>query len=188
MLAQDRMTFRPCDEKAELWLLDQSDGVLRETFAGEMQKGPAMLYVEAYGERAPVAEDIAEARAYAGTFVLEEVTVRGRAGPGARLRRAGGELHRRGARQRAVLGRRGRRDAGIVWRQPAEPKEIALGAPQTQDAEGAVRYHASGNGHELELLIDAQTCRDSMSGELFAYSARAVFDGKEFTGCARVGK
>jgi len=36
MLAQDRVTFRPCDEKAELWLLDQSDGVMRETFAGEM--------------------------------------------------------------------------------------------------------------------------------------------------------
>jgi uncharacterized membrane protein len=51
-----------------------------------------------------------------------------------------------------------------------------------------VRYHASGNGHQLELLIDAQTCRDPMSGELFAYSARAVLDSKEFTGCARVGK
>jgi uncharacterized membrane protein len=36
--------------------------------------------------------------------------------------------------------------------------------------------------------VDAQTCRDPMSGELFAYSARAVLDGKEFSGCARVGK
>ena len=77
MLAQDRMTFRPCDEKPELWLLDQSDGSLRQTFGEEMQKGPALLYVEAYGERAPVAEDIAEARAYAGTFVLEEVLYAG---------------------------------------------------------------------------------------------------------------
>jgi putative lipoprotein len=187
MLAQDRMTFRPCDEKTELWLLDQSDGVLRQTFEGEMQKGPAMLYIEAYGERAPVAEDIAEARAYAGTFVLEEVTY------------AGVQGQVRGCDQPAatyIVAARGNEpfwgvevgDNGIVWRQPAEPKEIALGAPQTQDAEGAVRYHASGNGHELELFVDAQTCRDSMSGELFAYSARAVLDGKEFTGCARVGK
>jgi uncharacterized membrane protein len=187
MLAQDRVTFRPCDEKAELWLLDQSDGVMRETFAGEMQKGPAMLYVEAYGERAPVAEDVAEARAYAGTFVLEEVTYAGLQG------------QVRGCDEPAtsyIVAARGSEpfwavevgDAGIVWRQPAEPKEIALGAPQTQDAEGAVRYHASGNGHQLELLIDARTCRDPMSGELFAYSARAVLDSKEFTGCARVGK
>jgi putative lipoprotein len=187
MLAQDRMTFRPCNEKAELWLLDQSDGVLRQTFEAEMQKSPAMLYVEAYGERAPVAEDIAEARAYAGTFVLEEVLY------------AGVQSQVRGCDEPApsyIVAARGNEpfwavevgDSNIVWRQPAEPKEIALGAPQTQDAEGAVRYHASGNGHDLQLLVDAQTCRDSMSGELFAYSARAVFDGKEFNGCARVGK
>jgi len=187
MLAQDRMTFRPCNDKAELWLLDQSDGVLRETFEGEMQKGPAMLYVEAYGERAPVAEDIAEARAYAGTFVLEEVTY------------AGVQGQVRGCDQAAasyIVAARGSEpfwaaevgDSGIVWRQPSEPKEITLGAPQTQDAEGAVRYHASGNGHQLELLVDAQACRDPMSGELFAYSARAVLDSKEFTGCARVGR
>lgn len=187
MLAQDRMTFRPCNEKAELWLLDQSDGVLRQTFEGEMQKGPAMLYIEAYGERAPVAEDIAEARAYAGTFVLEQVTY------------AGVQGQVKGCDEPAanyIVAARGNEpfwavevgDNGIVWRQPAEPKEIALGAPQTQDAEGTVRYHASGNGHQLELLVDAQTCRDSMSGELFAYAARAILDSKEFSGCARVGK
>jgi uncharacterized membrane protein len=187
MLAQDRITFRPCNEKTELWLLDQSDGTLRETFADEMQKGPAMLYVEAYGERAPVSEDIAEARAYAGTFVLEEMLyagvqgqVRGCDEPAARY-----IVMARGTEPfwAAEVG-----DAGIVWRQPAEPKEIALGAPQKQDSEGAVRYHASGNGHDLELLIDAQVCRDAMSGEFFAYSARAVLDTREFSGCARVGR
>ena len=187
MLAQDRMTFRPCNEKAELWLLDQSDGVLRQTFESEMQKGPAMLYIEAYGERAPVAEDIAEARAYAGTFVLEEVTYAGVQGqvrgcdepaPGYTVAARGNEPS-----WAVEVG-----DDRIVWRQPTDPKEIVLAEPQTQDAEGAVRYHASGDGHELKLLVDAQTCRDSMSGELFAYSARAVLDGKEFSGCARVGK
>ena len=188
MLAQDRMTFRPCNEKAELWLLDQSEGVLRQTFESEVQKGPAMLYVEAYGERSPVSEeDGAEARAYAGTFVLEEVTY------------GAVQSQVRGCDEPAptyIVAARGNEpswavevgDNGIVWRQSAEPKEVALGAPQTQDAEGAVRYHASGNGHELELLVDAQTCRDPMSGELFAYAAHATLDGKEFNGCARVGK
>ena len=187
MLAQDRMTFSPCNEKAELWLLDQSDGVLRQTFESEMQKGPAKLYVEAYGERAPVAEDIAAAKAYAGTFVLEEVTYAGVQGQvrGCDAPAPNYVVAARGAEPAwaVEVG-----DSSIVWRQPADPKEIALGAPQTQDAEGAVRYHAAGNGHELELLVDAQTCRDPMSGELFAYSARAVLDGKEFSGCARVGR
>ncbi|HKS55706.1 MAG TPA: hypothetical protein VJS12_10495 [Steroidobacteraceae bacterium] len=187
MLAQDRMTFRPCNEKAELWLLDQSDGTLQETFADEMEKGPAMLYVEAYGERAPVSEDIEEARAYAGTFVLEEVLYAGVQGQvkGCDEPAASYIVMARGTEPFWAVEVN---DAGIVWRQPSEPKEIPLGAPQTQDAEGTVRYHASSNGHTLELLVDAQACRDAMSGEFFAYSARAVLDGKEFTGCARVGR
>jgi uncharacterized membrane protein len=167
--------------------VDQSDGTLQETFADEMEKGPAMLYVEAYGERAPVSDDVEEARAYAGTFVLEEVLY------------AGVQGQVRGCDDPApnyIVMARGTEplwavevdDAGIVWRQASEPKEIALGAPQTQDAEGTVRYHAGSNGHELELLVDAQVCRDAMSGEFFAYSARAVLDGKEFNGCARVGR
>lgn len=187
MLAQDRTTFRPCNENAELWMLDQSDGTFAQEFAGEVQTGPAMLYIEAYGERAPVADDIAAARAYAGTFVLEQVLyaavqgqVRGCDAPPGNY----------------VVSARGSEpfwsvdvnDDAIVWRQPDEPKEIALGPPQTQDAEGAARYRASADGHELELLIDAQPCRDPMSGEFFAYSARAVLDGTAFNGCARVGK
>jgi uncharacterized membrane protein len=187
MLAQDRMTFSPCNEKAELWLLDQSDGVLRQTFDSEMQKGPAKLYVEAYGERAPVSEDIAEAKAYAGTFVLEEVTYAGVQGQvrGCDDPAPGYIVMARGTEPFWAVEVN---DAGIVWKQASEPKEIALGAPQTQDAEGTVRYHAGSNGHELELLVDAQVCRDAMSGEFFAYSARAVLDGKEFNGCARVGR
>jgi uncharacterized membrane protein len=186
MLAQDRTTFRPCGENAELWLVDQTDGVLRQTFAPEGQT-PAMLYIEAYGERAPIAdEDPAEARAYGGTFVLEEVLYAGEQGEG------------RGCEAPVkdyVVAARGNEpfwsaevgEARVTWRQPGSPPEIDLGAPQTQDAEGAAHYRAEANGHQIELLIDAQACRDSMSGEYFAYAAKATFDGKEFTGCARVG-
>jgi len=187
MLAQDRITFRPCNEKAELWLVDQSDGTLQETFGDEMQKGPAMLYVEAYGERAPVSDDVPEARAYAGTFVLEEVLYAGVQGQvrGCDDPAPGYIVMARGTEPFWAVEVN---DPGIEWKQASEPKEIALGAPQTQDAEGTVRYHAASNGHELELLVDAQVCRDAMSGEFFAYSARAVLDGKEFNGCARVGR
>jgi uncharacterized membrane protein len=188
MAAADRSTFRPCESQAELWLLDQTDGLLTRTFAAE-STAPLMLYVEAYGERAaPDAEGVPEAaRAYPGAFVLEEVlyaalqdAVKGcSAPPGAYVVAARGtepfwavEVN----------------EDRIVWRQPEEPKEIAFGAPQTEDAEGAVRYVASGAGHEVEVLIDAQPCRDAMSGEFFAYSAKAKLDARELSGCARVGR
>lgn len=188
MLAQDRSTFRPCNEKAELWLVDQSDGAVREAFADQIEKRPALLYVEAYGERAPVTDDdAAEARAYAGAFVLEQVLyaaeqdqVRGCDAPAPSF-----TVMARGTEPFWAVEVN---DAGILWRQPAEPKEIALGAPQKQDAEGTVRYRANRNGRQLELLVDAHVCRDAMSGEFFAYSARAVLDGREFNGCARVGR
>ncbi|HEX7011220.1 MAG TPA: hypothetical protein VF161_00650 [Steroidobacteraceae bacterium] len=187
MLAHDRMTFRPCGEKDELWILDQTDGVLTQAFAAEADSGPTMLYIEAYGERAPVENGVPEeARAYAGTFLLEEVLY------------AGLESEGRGCQAPApdyIVAARGsepfwlvevRQDA-MIWRQPDDPKEIVLGAPQTENAEGAARYHARSGEHELHLMIDAHACRDPMSGEFFAYSAKALLNDKEFTGCARVG-
>lgn len=187
MLAQDRMTFLPCGETGELWLVDQTDGVLEQAFASDAPRSPTKLYIEAYGERAAVADDIPAARAYAGTFLLEEVLY------------AGLQADVKGCDAPApkyIVAARGNEpfwavevgETQIVWRQPDDPKEISLGPPQMQDAEGAVHYHASANGHQVELLIDAQQCRDSMSGEFFAYAAKALLDGKEFTGCARVGE
>lgn len=76
----------------------------------------------------------------------------------------------------------------MVWKQPEAPQEIKLGELQSQDAEGTVSYRATATGHNVELLIDSQVCRDSMSGEYFAFAARATLDGKEFKGCAHVGR
>lgn len=186
MLASDRTTFRPCGESSELWVYDQTDDVLNRTFGSEAAGEPTMLYMEAYGERAPV-EDIPEARGYAGVLVLEEVLYAGVEGelkgcdapPADYIVMARGnepfwavEVH----------------DGELIWRQPDEPREIRLSTPEQQDAEGAVRYRASGADRQIEVLIDARACRDGMSGELFAYSAKAVLDGREYNGCARVGR
>ncbi|HEX2492310.1 MAG TPA: hypothetical protein VHK24_00955, partial [Steroidobacter sp.] len=185
-LAHDRTTFRPCNERAELWVLDQTDDALAR-IVGAHSPRPTTLYIEAYGERTSVDELNAAARSYAGAFVLEEVLYAGlqdavmgcAEAPADYILAAGGaeplwavEVH----------------DEQLVWRQSEEPKQIRLGAPQAQDAEGAVRYRASSSGHEVEVLIDAQACRDVLSDEFFAYTAKALFDGREFNGCARVGR
>ena len=181
--AGEHPIFRACDDPAELWLIDESDGALTQLFTD----GAKSVYAEAYGERTPVPPEVPAARAYKGAFVLEQLLY------------AGNTSEIKGCEVAApdyVVAARGNEpswavqvtDTQMVWKQPAAPQEITLGGLQSQDAEGTVTYSAAGNEHEVELLIDAQPCRDSMSGEFFGFAARARLDGKEFKGCARVGK
>lgn len=187
-LSPDHGTFRPCGEQGELLLVDQTDGVLARTFAAEKDANgvdqPLKLYIEAYGERAT---DQPAPAGFAGTFLLEEALY---AAPDGQTRGCDSPA------QDYIVAARGNEpfwgveitDAALLWRQPEEPKEISIAAPQTQNSEGAVSYAASNDEHKIEVLIAAQACQDDMSGEYFAYSARATLDGKQFTGCARIGK
>lgn len=183
-------TFRPCGEQADLWMVDQTEGLLARTFVGEKPADgtPLKLYIEAYGERATGAEDLPEgAKGLAGVFVLEEALY---AAPDGQTQGCATPA------QDYIVAARGSEpfwsvdvtEAALIWRQPDEPKEISLAAPQTQDSEGAVSYTAADASHKIELMVEAQACRDAMSGEYFAYAARAKLDDKQFAGCARVGK
>lgn len=185
-LAPDRNTFRPCGEQRDFLIVDQTDGVLKREFAGEKDaNGDQLLklYIEAYGERAT---DQPAPAGFAGTFMLEEALY---AAPDGQTKGCDSPP------QDYIVAARGTEpfwsaevtEAALLWRQLEEPKEISIAAPQTQDAEGAVSYVAANNDHKIELLIEAQACRDTMSGEYFAYAAKALLNGKQYTGCARVG-
>jgi putative lipoprotein len=168
-----------------LWVIDQTDGVLRETFAGDTL--PITLYVEAHGERTPTPSEIAAAKGYPAAFILEEVLY------------ATPPQEAQGCAQRApayIVRAQGNEPSWsievtsekMIWRQVDAPNELVIDAPQSQDSEGTVGYSGAVADHSLELFVDAQACRDSMSGAYFAYAARAVFDGKELKGCARIGE
>lgn len=186
-LSAERSTFRPCGEQRELLMVDQTDGVLARTFASEKDPNnadqPLKLYIEAYGERAT---DQPAPAGFAGTFLLEEALY---AAPDGQTKGCDSPA------QDYIVAARGNEpfwsaqvtEAALLWRQPDEPKEISIAAPQTQDAEGAVSFVAANTDHKIELLIEAQACRDDMSGEYFAHAARATLDGKQYTGCARIG-
>ncbi len=185
-IAEDRATFTPCDSKDELWVLDQSPGVLTQSLIEGEQATPVSLYAEAYGERAP-AEEVPQAQGFAGIFVLEEILYAGVPGEG------------RGCNapiSDSIVTARGNepfwfvevRDEKMIFRQPEAPTEIIFGEPQTVHAEGAVRYTSTAAEQRLELMVHAQACRDTMSGEFFAYTAKAVLNGRELSGCARVGR
>jgi uncharacterized membrane protein len=168
-----------------LWVVDQTDGALRQTFANESK--PLELYIEAHGERTTLPEGVDAARAYPGAFILEEVLYASPPGEGQGCN-APPPAYIVAARGNEPFWAVEVTAERMTWRQPDEPKEVVIEAPQSQDSEGTVGYTGRGGGHTLELFVDADACRDSMSGAFFAYSARAVFDGKEFKGCARIGE
>jgi putative lipoprotein len=131
-------------------------------------------------------QDPATARAYAGTFSLEQVLY---AAPQAQLQGCDAP-----APDYIVLARGHDPDWSVqigegaaTW-QGADHKDLALGVPDTQDAEGTAQYETNSNGHKMTLLVAAQPCKDAATSEYYAYAAKAVLDGKSFTGCARVGK
>jgi uncharacterized membrane protein len=184
-LASNQATFQPCGAQTTLWVVDQTDGALRRMFSG--QSMPLELYVEAHGERTTSVPDTDSARAYRGAFLLEEVLY------------ATPPAGSKGCSEPApafIVAARGNEpfwsvevtEEKMIWRQPDAPQEIVVDAPQSQDSEGTVGYVGEGGGHKLELFVDNEVCRDSMSGAFFAYSARALLDGKELKGCARIGE
>lgn len=176
----DHATLRACDDNADLWLID-GEGALTELLTADASS----MYIEAYGERAAVPENLPAASGHAGAFVLEQLLYAGVPGEG---RGCNAPLP-----DYAVMARGNEpfwsvsvMESSMIWRQP--DAQITLTGLESEDAEGTVSYRATTQGHALELFVGAQPCRDSMSGEYFAFSARGVLDGGEFKGCARVGK
>jgi uncharacterized membrane protein len=188
-IAAERSTFVPCGEQRPLLMIDQTDGVLARTFESERDPNsadrPLRLYIEAYGER--TTDVPAGAAGFAGTFLMEEALYAAPDGQTRGCEASPGDY---------IVAAHGNEpfwnvqvtDAALLWRQPQEPAEISIAAPQTQNSEGAVSYTAANDAHQIEVLILAQSCVDDMSGEYFAYAARATLDGKRYMGCARIGK
>jgi uncharacterized membrane protein len=185
-LSEERMMFQPCGAQEQWWVIDQTPSALTQTLIEESQGASVEYYIEAYGERVPASGE-PRAQGAQHMLVLEEILYAGVPGevrgceapPPAYIVAARGtepfwlvEVH----------------EQRMVWRQPEEPKELVFGAPDTQNAEGGVRYAALQGAHQLELIVHGQACRDAMSGEYFAYTAKASFDRKELTGCARLGE
>jgi putative lipoprotein len=181
--AGDHGLFRSCDDKAELWLVDEADGTLTQLLT---ESGAAALYVEAYGERAAVPDELPAAKGQAGVFTLEQLLY------------AAPVTEGRGCDQAAadyIVTARGNEPfwsvtvagTSMIWKQPDAAQGVTFNELQSEDAEGTVTYQAAADGRKLQLIVEQQPCRDSMSGDFFAFTAKAELDGKEFKGCARVG-
>jgi len=178
-------TFKPCGSDTELWIIDQSDGSY-QAVAGISQSAEP-LYVEARGERSPVPSDEPAARGYTGAFVLEQILYAGAPAAGRGCEAPAPAYIVRARGNDAPVWTVEVTEQQMEWMQD-QGEAITVDSPQEANTEGAVSYEGRSAEHALQLIIDAQTCRDPTTEEFFSYSARAVLDGQEFKGCARVGR
>lgn len=63
--------------------------------------------------------------------------------------------------------------------------ELRSQPPVEDDAARGARYVATDGGHRMTVLIEATSCRDSMSGERFQSRVTVNLDGRELHGCGR---
>lgn len=177
-------TFRPCGSTTDLWVIDQSDGSFREV--ASIAEPNDALYVEARGERTALPADMPAAGGYSGAFVMEQILYAGAPTPtgGCDAPAPGFIVRARGNEPSWAIEVTGEK---MEWTQD-KGEAITIDSPREADTEGAVSYEGRNSQHDLQLIIDAQPCRDPTTEEYFAYSARAQLDGMEFKGCARVGR
>ncbi len=57
--------------------------------------------------------------------------------------------------------------------------------PELDHSTGVRVYHADAEAHDLRITIEAEACRDSMSGARFSSTVHVALDGREYRGCGR---
>jgi putative lipoprotein len=58
-------------------------------------------------------------------------------------------------------------------------------APSSNPGAMRTTYTAQGPEHRIEVVIQAQPCHDTMSGEAFPSTVTVWLDGREYRGCGR---
>lgn len=182
ILAADGSVFRPCEGGPDLWLVDQTGGVLTRVH-DELEAGGTGIYTEVLARPIGVPA-IPEAAAFTDAVAVTEVRRAAREG---------------GACEEAldfVVRARGSEPAwsvtvrvdAVVFEQPAEPARLEFPAPVPSAADGRRTWSAAAGGHRVELTVEEAPCTDPMSGEYSALSARATVDGRDLRGCAVDGQ
>ncbi len=72
----------------------------------------------------------------------------------------------------------------LVWDYGDHRLETPRGTP-TYPQEGATRFAAQNDGHQLIVTIRRVPCNDGMSGQAYPSTVEVMIDGRRLTGCGR---
>ncbi|HTE40831.1 MAG TPA: hypothetical protein VK629_08370 [Steroidobacteraceae bacterium] len=179
LTAQSR-SFRLCGSNVDLTLNDQLDGALDRAYT---DLGGKPMYAEVYGDRG----DAEPGNNASNSFNVEELLFASGANVAAACNTTLGKYELLARGNEPTWSVEVKQDT-LTFRQTSAPTQIDFSSSETSDAEGSVTYRAGVDRHVLELTITQRACRDSMSGEYYAYSATARLNKQAFNGCARVGE
>lgn len=182
-LGAETRSFLPCGQTEALWLLDQSDAILEETYARLTNELGSPLYVEIRAERTVTGMPAG----YSAALLVEELLYAGFPGEGGGCQ-ANPPTYRVLARGNEPFWAVEVHVDRMLLRQPELAAPLEFSVEQSLDGEGSVTFRGTASAATLEVAVTSTACSDSMSGEYFAYTATARLDGQELHGCARLGE
>jgi uncharacterized membrane protein len=186
-LTTDTRVLRLCGEGQDMWLVQQDDQVLDETYARLAGEPGTPLFVEMRGKRIESPPGTTIPATFKQAFIIEELLYaavpaesQGCAAPVPAYR-----VLARGNEPSWSVEIGGDQ---LVLRQADAAESVRYPVEESQDAEGSVTYRGARGGQTLEMTVANGPCTDTMSGEFFAYAAEMTVAGKTLRGCARVGE
>ncbi|MEQ1579133.1 MAG: hypothetical protein ABL964_00935 [Steroidobacteraceae bacterium] len=186
-LTADTRVLRLCGQTEDLWLVQQDDQLLDETYAKLAGEPQAPLFVELRGERIASPPGTTIPPSFKQAFVIEELLYAGVPTEGGGCA-AAIPAYRVLARGNEPFWSVEIDSDQLLLRKPGEPAPSKYSVQETQDAEGSVTYRGASGDKTLGITVTNSPCSDSMSGEYFAYTADLVLDGRTLRGCVRVGE
>lgn len=186
-LTTDTRVLRLCGGSEDLWLAQQDDQTLDETYARLAGEPGTPLFVEVRGERIPTPPGAAIPASFKQAFVLEELLYAGVVSEGGGCA-AAVPAYRVLARGNEPFWSVEIDSDQLLLREVDAAAATRFSVQETQDAEGSVTYRGASGNKTLEITVTNNSCSDSMSGEYFAYAADLKLDGRTLRGCARVGE
>lgn len=176
-------SFRECGSEEALWFVDESGGDVARIYqrlASEPYQG---LFFEVRGTSGPAPES-GFGEDYAASLVIHQVRRAEFEGWGCREDLSETEVRAFGVEPFWSLAVRA---SGLSLTRPEPEASVEWPTRVASFDEGEIRYSATGEPGEVEVLLIESRCIDAMSGAHFSWKAEVRVGGDTLLGCAVTG-
>ncbi len=177
-------SFTLCGSSEELWVFDETNGDARAIHEAMTNAPYQPIFMEIRGMLTDAPSDGFGAE-YSGGIVFKEVIHASQIEESWGCREKYGEF---------IFKAQGNEPGwSVVIRQDdilfSTVGMVTKGFPKVPPSrsETSTTYESNSYYHSLNVVITRARCLDTMSDEIFGWTAQATFDGKTYTGCAKQG-